>query len=60
MTMITLRSGFTVGQGAPVRVNCNIGCNSEDEYLNELNKIKVIKESRNVQEGLLSLKIIIY
>lgn len=35
MKMITLRNGLAVGPDAPVRVNCNIGCNSESEYIEE-------------------------
>ena len=43
--MISLRHGLTVGQGAPVRINCNIGCNSETGYIEELKKIEAIKSS---------------
>ena len=32
MKMITLRNGLAVGSGVLVRVNCNIGCNTEKEY----------------------------
>lgn len=56
--MITLRSGLTVGQDAPVRVNCNIGCNSEDEYSKELAKIKAIKETGAVPDMMMDLSLV--
>lgn len=43
--MIMLLNGLTIGKDAPVRVNCNIGCNSADDYELEIQKIEAIKKS---------------
>lgn len=56
--MITLRNGLAVGSGAPVRVNCNIGCNSEKEYASELQKIEAIKVSGSIPDMMMDLSLI--
>ena len=58
MKMITLRNGLAVGSGAPVRVNCNIGCNTEKEYASELQKIEAIKVSGSVPDMMMDLSLI--
>lgn len=58
MKMITLRNGLTVGPGVPVRVNCNIGCNSETEYIEELKKIEAIKASGSIPDMMMDLSLI--
>ena len=57
MKMITLRNGLAVGPDAPVRVNCNIGCNSESEYIEELKKIEAIKTSGSITDMMMDLSL---
>ena len=47
-----------VGGGAPIRINCNIGCNDLDSYACELEKIKAIKEVGNVPDMMMDLSLI--
>ena len=56
--MIKLRNGLAVGSGAPVRVNCNIGCNSEKEYATELKKIESIKAYGSIPDIMMDLSLI--
>lgn len=56
--MIFLRHGLTVGQGAPVRINCNIGCNSETGYIEELKKIEAIKSSGFTPDMMMDLSLV--
>lgn len=56
--MITLRYGLTIGQGAPIRVNCNIGCNSTDEYDIEVDKINVLKTSGCLPDMMMDLSLV--
>ena len=56
--MITLRNGLAVGSGAPVRVNCNICCNTEKEYASELQKIEAIKVSGSIPDMMMDLSLI--
>lgn len=56
--MISLRHGLTVGQGAPVRINCNIGCNSGTGYIEELKKIEAIKSSGFTPDMMMDLSLV--
>lgn len=56
--MITLRYGLTIGQDAPVRVNCNIGCNSRVEYDSERQKIDSIKRSKDQPDMVMDLSLV--
>ena len=56
--MIKLRNGLAVGSGAPVRVNCNIGCNTEKEYATELKKIESIKAYGSIPDIMMDLSLI--
>lgn len=56
--MIQLRQGLTLGQGAPVRVNCNIGCNTKEGYNNEQKKITAIKESKVLPDMMMDLSLV--
>ena len=58
MKMIMLRNGLTVGPGAPVRVNCNIGCNSETEYVEELKKIEAINAYGSIPDMMMDLSLV--
>lgn len=56
--MISLRYGLTIGQDAPVRVNCNIGCNSSDAYDLEMRKIEAIKKNGLVPDMMMDLSLV--
>lgn len=56
--MMMLRNWLAVGSGAPVRVNCNIGCNTKKEYASELQKIEAIKVSGSIPDMMMDLSLI--
>lgn len=56
--MVTLRYGLTIGQDAPVRINCNIGCNSADGYDLEIQKIEAIKKSGLIPDMMMNLSLV--
>lgn len=56
--MLTLRNGLTIGQDAPVRVNCNIGCNTADGYDMEIQKIEAIKKSGLYPDMMMDLSLV--
>lgn len=56
--MIQLRQGLTLGQGSPIRVNCNIGCNTKEDYNDELKKITAIKESEVLPDMMMDLSLV--
>lgn len=56
--MLTLRNGLTIGQGAPVRVNCNIGCNSADDYGLEIQKFEAIMKNGLVPDMMMDLSLV--
>ncbi len=56
--MIILRNSLTIGQGAPVRINCNIGCNSADDYGLEIQKIEAIKKYGLVPDMMMDLSLV--
>lgn len=56
--MIKLRNGLTIGQGGPVRINCNIGCNSAEGYDLEIQKIEAIKMSGLVPDIMMDLSLV--
>lgn len=56
--MMLLRHRLTIGQDAPVRVNCNIGCNSADAYDLEIQKIEAIKKNGFVPDMMMDLSLV--
>lgn len=47
-----------VGRGAPVRINCNIGCNDLHGYVDEIEKIKAIQQSGCIPDMMMDLSLI--
>lgn len=57
--MKSIRIGnIEVGGEAPIRINCNIGCNDLLGYAEEIEKIKTIKLSRCVPDMMMDLSLI--
>lgn len=47
-----------VGGDAPLRINCNIGCNSKSEYDIEKSKIQAIKNSGYIPDTMMDLSLV--
>lgn len=43
MAHFAFKSGLEIGEGFPIRVNCNIGCNSLNSFNDEVEKIQYLK-----------------
>lgn len=52
-----LVGNISVGGIAPMRINCNIGCNVREQYLEELCKIMAIKESGLLPDFMMDLSL---
>ena len=57
MNTIVLNTGLSIGHSSPTRVNCNIGCNSKDEYYTELDKLHFLKESGELPDMMMDLSL---
>lgn len=55
--MLNLKYGLTLGQDAPVRINCNIGCNSAEGYDLVIRKIDAIKMTRLIPDMMMDLSL---
>lgn len=55
--MIRFNNGLTVGPDAPVRVNCNVGCNHVSEYNNEKQKLFKLKEEGILPDMMMDLSL---
>lgn len=55
--MIRFNNGLTVGPDAPVRVNCNVGCNHVSEYKNEKQKLFKLKEEGILPDMMMDLSL---
>lgn len=55
--MITLNTGLGIGEGCPVRVNCNVGCNSVDNYTEEVKKLRWLKEADLLPDMMMDLSL---
>ena len=53
-----LVGNISVGGDAPMRINCNIGCNVREQYQEELCKILAIKESGVVPDFMMDLSLV--
>lgn len=49
---------ISVGGNAPMRINCNIGCNVLEQYQEELCKIRAIKESSLLPDSMMDLSLV--
>lgn len=52
-----LVGNISVGGIAPMRINCNIGCNAREQYQEELCKIRAIKESGLLPDFMMDLSL---
>lgn len=55
--MISFNNGLTVGPDAPIRVNCNVGCNRVSEYKNEKQKLFILKEEGILPDMMMDLSL---
>lgn len=56
--MITFKGGLTVGGNSPIRVNCNVGCNSKADVESELSKLKFIQSCNELPDMMMDLSLI--
>lgn len=54
---IILNTRLSIGYTSPTRVNCNVGCNSKDEYQFELDKLRFLKESGVLPDMMMDLSL---
>jgi len=47
-----------VGEGTPVRINCNIGCNDAEGYAGEVEKLRVIKAVGCLPDMMMDLSLV--
>ena len=56
--MITLKGGLTIGGNSPIRINCNVGCNSIADYEFELSKLRFIQSCNELPDMMMDLSLI--
>lgn len=56
--MIILRTGLEIGKEKPIRINCNVGCNSISDYECERNKLLKLKEESVLPDMMMDLSLI--
>ena len=56
--MIRLKDGLTIGSNSPIRVNCNVGCNSKTDIESELSKLKFIQSCNELPDMMMDLSLI--
>ena len=56
--MITLRNGLRIGNETPVRINCNVGCNSILDYESEKYKLLQLKEEGVLPDLMMDLSLV--
>ena len=56
--MITFKDGLTIGSNSPIRVNCNVGCNSKTDIESELSKLKFIQSCNELPDMMMDLSLI--
>lgn len=57
MQAFNLNTGLSIGESSPTRVNCNVGCNSIEEYPSELAKLRFLKESGVMPDMMMDLSL---
>lgn len=55
--MIKLKQGLTIGHNAPVRVNCNVGCNCVGDYNLEVAKLKALQACGELPDMMMDLSL---
>lgn len=56
--MITFKGGLTIGDNSPIRVNCNVGCNSIADIESELSKLRFIQTCNELPDMMMDLSLI--
>lgn len=56
--MITLKGGLTIGDNSPIRINCNVGCNSIGDIESELYKLRFIQSCDVKPDMMMDLSLI--
>lgn len=56
--MITLKTGLRIGNDEPVRINCNVGCNSISEYEREKCKLLQLKKEGVLPDIMMDLSLV--
>lgn len=56
--MLVLRNGLTIGYSEPVRINCNIGCNSIESYEKEKEKLLWLKNANLLPDMMMDLSLV--
>lgn len=56
--MITLKGGLTIGGNSPIRINCNVGCNSIADYESEHSKLRFIQACNELPDMMMDLSLI--
>lgn len=56
--MIRFKDGLTIGSNSPIRVNCNVGCNSKTDIESELSKLKFIQSCNELPDMMMDLSLI--
>lgn len=55
---VILNTGLSIGGSSPIRVNCNIGCNSVEEYQTEMEKLCFLKECGELPDMMMDLSLV--
>ena len=56
--MIRFKDWLTIGSNSPIRVNCNVGCNSKTDIESELSKLKFIQSCNELPDMMMDLSLI--
>ena len=59
MQTFNLNTGLSIGGFSLTRVNCNVGCNSIEEYPSELAKLRFLKENGVLPDMMMDLSVIV-
>lgn len=58
MDTITLKTGLTIGEKSPIRVNCNVGCNRLADYQYEIDKLQFLKHQNIMPDVMMDLSLV--
>ena len=58
MKIVRLNSGLIIGGNSPIRVNCNIGCNSLSGYSQEKEKLLSLREEGILPDMMMDLSLV--
>lgn len=57
MKGIQLNTGLNIGGDSPIRVNCNIGCNTQSGYNQEKEKLLTLREEGVLPDMMMDLSL---